>query len=133
MSSQLLPLIAPLAFLVGCTTAAKPIDAASGAESGAVVLRACPMPTSLDVSKKCTTESQWLFAVQAPDAGHADTVTATITALDVGRGTVTLTGPQGQSKVVKANYAEDLRRVHVGDVVSLIDGDARSLALRSGQ
>ena len=126
MTSHMLPLLAPLVFLVGCTTGVKPADT--------VVLRACPVPAHQEISKSCTTETRWSLPVRSGDAPaqageHAGTITATITALDVARGTATLTGPQGQPAVVKAHNSADLRRIRVGDLVDITYSEALSLAM----
>jgi hypothetical protein len=126
MTSHTLPLLAPLVFIVGCTAGVKPTDT--------VVLRACPLPAHQEISRSCTTETQWSLPVRTGDAPartdqHAGTITATITALDVARGTAKLTGPRGQSTVVKAHNAADLRRIRVGDVVDISDSEALSLAM----
>lgn len=126
MTTHLLPLLAPLVFLAGCTTGVKPADT--------VVLRACPVPTHVEISKSCTSETRWSFPVRAGDtpaqAGeYAGTLTATITALDVARGTATFTGPQGQLAVVKAHNSADLRRIRVGDLVDITYSEALSLAM----
>ena len=61
---------------------------------------------------------------------RAITVTATITGLDVSRGTVTLTGPQGTAQTIKVRSAEDLDRVRIGDLVDITYSEVRALTLR---
>lgn len=62
---------------------------------------------------------------------HAITITATITAFDVARGTVTLTGPDGRSQTVKARDPGDLERIRVGDLVEITYSEVRALAVRA--
>ena len=61
---------------------------------------------------------------------RAITITATITAFDVARGTVTLTGPQGRSQTVKAHNPADLEHIRVGDLVDITYSEALALAIR---
>ena len=61
---------------------------------------------------------------------RAITITATITAFDVARGTVTLTGPQGRSQTVKAHNPADLEHIRVGDLVDITYSEALALAVR---
>jgi hypothetical protein len=61
---------------------------------------------------------------------QAITVTATVTAFDVARGTVTLTGPQGRSETVKAPTPADLEHIRVGDLVDITYSEVRALAVR---
>lgn len=46
-------------------------------------------------------------------------MTATIEAIGQVNGTVTLKGPQGNSRTIKARDPKNLQRVHVGDLVDL--------------
>ena len=62
---------------------------------------------------------------------NAITVTATITALDVTHGTVTLTGPGGQSQTLNADSRADLGRVHVGDLAEITYSEVRGLSVRT--
>lgn len=61
---------------------------------------------------------------------RAVTVTATISGLDAGRGTVTLTGSDGRSQTVKVRNPADLDRVRVGDLVDITFTEVRALAVR---
>ena len=61
---------------------------------------------------------------------RALTVTATITALDVARGTVTLTGPQGTSHAFKAHRPADLEKVRAGDLVDITYSEALVVGVR---
>ena len=61
---------------------------------------------------------------------RAITITATITAFDVARGTVTLTGPQGRSQTLKAQNPADLEHIRVGDLVDITYSEVRALAVR---
>jgi hypothetical protein len=54
----------------------------------------------------------------------------TITAFDVARGTVTLTGPRGKSQTFRAHSAADLEKVRVGDLVDITYSEALALAVR---
>jgi hypothetical protein len=60
---------------------------------------------------------------------RAITITATITAFDVARGTVTLIGPDGRSQTVKAHDPADLERIRVGDLVDITYSEVRALAV----
>ena len=61
---------------------------------------------------------------------RAITITATITAFDVARGTVTLTGPQGRFQTVKAHNPADLEHIRVGDLVDITYSEALALSVR---
>jgi hypothetical protein len=61
---------------------------------------------------------------------HATTVTATITALDLARGTVTLTAADGRSQTVQAHRPADLEHIRVGDLVDITYSEVRALAVR---
>jgi hypothetical protein len=64
---------------------------------------------------------------------RAITITATITAFDVARGTVTLTGPQGRSQTVKAHNPADLEHIRVGDLVDITYSEVRALGATGRQ
>jgi hypothetical protein len=51
--------------------------------------------------------------------GQRVTFTATIEAIDLDKGTVTLKGPQGNSQTVKARNPANLKKVKVGDLVDI--------------
>ena len=61
---------------------------------------------------------------------RAMTVTATITALDIARGTVTLTGPQGESQTLVAHKPSDLEKVRIGDLVDITYREALAVGVR---
>jgi hypothetical protein len=61
---------------------------------------------------------------------RALTITATITALDVARGTVTLTGPQGRSQTFKVHRPADLEKLRVGDLVDITYSEALAVGVR---
>jgi hypothetical protein len=61
---------------------------------------------------------------------RAITVTATITAFDTARGTLTIAGPQGSSQTVKADKPADLEGIRVGDLVDITYSEVRALAVR---
>ena len=60
-------------------------------------------------------------AGQKPGAAMGQRVTfaATIEAIDLAKGTVTLKGPQGNSETIKARNPANLKKVKVGDVVDI--------------
>lgn len=62
---------------------------------------------------------------------RAVTITMTITAFDVARGTVTLTGPEGRSQTIKVQKPADLEHIRVGDLVEITYSEVRALAMRS--
>ena len=51
--------------------------------------------------------------------GQRVTFTATIEAIDLAKGTVTLKGPQGNSQTIKARNPANLKKVKVGDLVDI--------------
>ena len=61
---------------------------------------------------------------------RALTITATITALDMARGTVTLTGPQGRSQTFKVHRPADLEKLRVGDLVDITYSEALAIGVR---
>ena len=61
---------------------------------------------------------------------RAITITATITAFDVARGTVTLADPQGWSRTFKAQRPADLEHIRVGDLVDITYSEALALSVR---
>lgn len=61
---------------------------------------------------------------------RAVTITATITAFDVARGTVTLTGPQGKAQTFKAHRPADLQKIRVGDLVDITYSEALAVGVR---
>jgi Cu/Ag efflux protein CusF len=52
-------------------------------------------------------------------AGQRITFTATIEAIDLDNGTVTLKGPEGESHTIKARNPANLKKVKVGDLVDI--------------
>jgi len=58
------------------------------------------------------------------------TITATITAFNPARGTVTLTGPQGTSQTFKAHRPADLEKLQVGDLVDITYSEALAVGVR---
>jgi len=63
--------------------------------------------------------------------GHTVTVTTTITAIDLANGTVTLTGPRGNSQTFKARDPANLKKVKVGDLVDITYSEAVAIAVRT--
>jgi len=51
--------------------------------------------------------------------GQRITFTATIEAIDLANGTVTLKGPEGNSRTIKARNPANLKKVKVGDLVDI--------------
>lgn len=66
----------------------------------------------------------------AATVGSSVTVTATITAIDLANGTVTLTGPAGRSQTIKARDPANLRRVKVGDLVEITYTEAVAVSVQ---
>jgi len=60
-------------------------------------------------------------------AGRRVSATVTIEAIDTANGTVTLKGPQGNSRTVKALNPDNLRKVKVGDLVDITYTEAVAL------
>lgn len=58
-------------------------------------------------------------------------LTTTITAIDLDKGTVTLTGPGGKSRTIKARDPNNLKRVKVGQLVDITYTEALAIAVRS--
>jgi len=61
---------------------------------------------------------------------RALTITATITALDMARGMVTLTGPQGEAQTLPAHQPSDLEKVRIGDLVDITYSEALAVGMR---
>ena len=57
--------------------------------------------------------------------------TVTIEAIDLANGTVTLKGPQGNSRTIKARNPENLKKVQVGDLVDITYTEALAVKVRS--
>jgi hypothetical protein len=62
--------------------------------------------------------------------GRSVTVTTTITGIDLALGTVTITGPGGESRTIKARDPANLKKVQVGDLVDITYSEAVALAVR---
>ena len=58
------------------------------------------------------------------------TVTATISAIDLDKGTVTLTGPAGGVHTFKARDPANLKKVKVGDLVDIVYSEAVAISVR---
>jgi hypothetical protein len=67
---------------------------------------------------------------QKPGGGVTDsvTVTTTITAIDTAKSTVTLTGPEGNSRTIKV-LPETVKKVKVGDLVTIIYSEALAASI----
>jgi hypothetical protein len=61
--------------------------------------------------------------------GRTITLTATITKIDLANGTVTLTGPGGNSKTIKARDPSNLKKVQVGDLVDITYTEALAVSV----
>ena len=61
---------------------------------------------------------------------RALTITARITALDIARGTVTLTGPEGKPQTFAADQPSDLEKIRVGDLVDITYSEALAVGMR---
>jgi len=59
--------------------------------------------------------------------GQRITFTATIEAIDLAKGTVTLKGPQGNSQTIKARNPANLKKVKVGDLVDITYTEALAI------
>lgn len=57
-------------------------------------------------------------------------LTASITAIDLNKGTVTLVGPRGNARTFKALDPGNLKKVKVGDLVDLTYSEALAIAVR---
>ena len=66
----------------------------------------------------------------AGSVGSSVTVTATITAIDMANDTVTITGPGGQSRTIKARNPANLRKVKVGDLVDITYSEALAVSVQ---
>ena len=66
---------------------------------------------------------------QKPAGGVArrTTITARIEAIDLDKGTVTLSGPQGNTRTIKARNPDNLKKVKVGDLVDITYTEAVAL------
>ena len=60
-------------------------------------------------------------------AGRRITITAKIEAIDLDKGTVTLSGPQGNTRTIKARHPENLKKVKVGDLIDITYTEAVSI------
>ncbi len=68
-------------------------------------------------------------AGEKPGGGAARrvTITAQIEAIDLDKGTVTLKGPQGNSRTIKARNPDNLKKVKVGDLIDITYTEAVAL------
>jgi len=66
----------------------------------------------------------------AGSIGKSVTLTTTITAIDMANDTVTLTGPGGKSRTIKARDPANLRKVKVGDLVDITYSEALAVSVR---
>ena len=66
----------------------------------------------------------------AADVKDSITLTATITAIDIAKGTATITGPGGESTTVKARDPANLKKVKVGDLVDITYSEAVAISVQ---
>jgi Cu/Ag efflux protein CusF len=66
----------------------------------------------------------------AGEAARQVKATVTIEAIDLGNGTVTLKGPQGNSRTIKARDPKNLEKVQVGDLVDITYTEALAVQVR---
>ena len=64
------------------------------------------------------------------DVKDSITLTATITAIDIAKGTATITGPGGDSTTVKARDLANLKKVKVGDLVDITYSEAVAISVQ---
>jgi len=63
--------------------------------------------------------------------GQRVTFTATIEAIDLAKGTVTLKGPEGNSETIKARNPANLKKVKVGDLVDITYTEAVAIKVEA--
>jgi hypothetical protein len=83
------------------------------------------------VSEQATFSTEKAGEKPAGTLGRSVTMTTTITAIDLSRDTVTLTGPEGRSRTIKVREPADLRKVEVGDLVDITYSEAVAIAVRT--
>jgi hypothetical protein len=83
------------------------------------------------VSEQATFNTEKPGEKPAGTLGHSVTMTTTITAIDLSKDTVTLTGPEGRSRTIKVREPADLRKVQVGDLVDITYSEAVAIAVRT--
>lgn len=66
----------------------------------------------------------------AGEAARQVKMTVTIEAIDLANGTVTLKGPQGNSRTIKARDPKNLEKVQVGDLVDITYTEALAITVR---
>ena len=62
--------------------------------------------------------------------GKTVTLTTTITAIDTAHGTVTLRGPEGNSRTIKVADPSNLSKVQVGDLVAITYSEAVAVSVQ---
>ena len=62
--------------------------------------------------------------------GRTVTLTTTITAIDTAQGTVTLRGPEGNSRTIKVADPANLSKVQVGDLVAITYSEAVAVSVQ---
>ena len=136
MTARFIVLVASLALLAGCASGGKPADEKPGGrEQTLVEMRAVVVGVD---------QKHRLLALEGDDGGRmvlpvaeefrdferALTITATISAFDPARGTVTLTGPQGRSQTFKVHRPAELEKLRVGDLVDITYSEALAVGVR---
>ena len=69
----------------------------------------------------------------AATAARQVNMTVTIEAIDLAKGTVTLKGPQGNSRTIKARDPKNLEKVKVGDLVDITYTEALAVKVRAAK
>jgi hypothetical protein len=83
------------------------------------------------VSEQATFNTEKAGEKPSGTVGRSVTLTTTITAIDLSKDTVTLTGPDGRSRTIKVREPADLRKVQVGDLVDITYSEAVAIAVRT--
>jgi len=83
------------------------------------------------VSEKATFNTERAGEKPAGTLGRTVTLTTTITAVDLSKDTVTLTGLDGKPRTIKVREPADLRKVQVGDLVEITYSEAVAIAVRA--
>ena len=66
-------------------------------------------------------------------AARQSTVTATVTAIDKKKGTLTLKGPEGKTVVAKAEDPKNLEKVKVGDELLITYTEALAISVENAK
>jgi hypothetical protein len=102
--------------------------AAARAQDSAAAPPAAPPPAAPAAAAPAAPGSGAVLAGVGEAVGVVDT--ATITAIDMKKHTVTLQGPSGNSRTYSVNKKLNLKKVKVGDVITVTEVDAVAISLR---